>query len=238
MVEGGLLTDVGGTLPRKVLSTPGMIAMMEYDSTRSVRSTSPDTRHGRLRGLHQARRRAPEGALLHRERAPTRRRDERKLCFDVEVREGDRTIGVGTHQRRAQVLSAVSPSRGGSRPRRAQRAGSASGAAVSSARTLASEKSGGAPNAWSRRSERAEPADRPAAAARAATARSADGGRRCRTAPCSQPLHVRAGGAEVVAGSGEVGERAQDAAGRAPEAARARPGAHSAYGSSARKSPL
>lgn len=27
--EGALLTDVGGTVPVKVLSTPGMIAMME-----------------------------------------------------------------------------------------------------------------------------------------------------------------------------------------------------------------
>jgi predicted thioesterase len=26
--------------------------------------------------------------------------DDRKLRFDVEVREGDRTIGVGTHERR------------------------------------------------------------------------------------------------------------------------------------------
>ncbi len=26
--------------------------------------------------------------------------DDRKLFFDVEVREGERTIGVGTHQRR------------------------------------------------------------------------------------------------------------------------------------------
>ena len=26
--------------------------------------------------------------------------DQRKLRFDVEVREGDRTIGVGTHERR------------------------------------------------------------------------------------------------------------------------------------------
>src|SRR5204863_6460740 len=28
-VEGQLLTDVGGTLPNPVLSTPGMVAMME-----------------------------------------------------------------------------------------------------------------------------------------------------------------------------------------------------------------
>jgi predicted thioesterase len=49
-VADWLLTDVGGTLGVKVLSTPGMIAMMER-------------------------------------------------CA-VEVREGDRTIGVGTHERR------------------------------------------------------------------------------------------------------------------------------------------
>ena len=31
--------------------------------------------------------------------------DERKLRFDVEVRDGDRTIGVGTHERRVIDLS-------------------------------------------------------------------------------------------------------------------------------------
>jgi predicted thioesterase len=33
--------------------------------------------------------------------------DERKLHFDVEVKEGDRTIGVGTHQRRVIQVGGV-----------------------------------------------------------------------------------------------------------------------------------
>ena len=35
-VNGRLLTDVGGTLPIEVLSTPGMIAMMERTASRLV----------------------------------------------------------------------------------------------------------------------------------------------------------------------------------------------------------
>jgi fluoroacetyl-CoA thioesterase len=58
--EDRLLTDVRGTLPVKVLSTPGMIAMMERCASEAGR----------------------------------------KLRFDVEVRDGERTIGVGTHERR------------------------------------------------------------------------------------------------------------------------------------------
>ena len=33
--------------------------------------------------------------------------DERKLRFDVEVTEGERTIGVGTHERRVIEVGAV-----------------------------------------------------------------------------------------------------------------------------------
>ena len=33
--------------------------------------------------------------------------DDRKLRFDVEVTEGDRTIGVGTHERRVIEVGAV-----------------------------------------------------------------------------------------------------------------------------------
>ena len=33
--------------------------------------------------------------------------DERKLRFDVEVKEGGRTIGVGTHERRVIEVGAV-----------------------------------------------------------------------------------------------------------------------------------
>jgi predicted thioesterase len=41
-----------------------------------------------------------EGARCTVSAKLTEVRDERKLFFDVEVREGDRTIGVGMHQRR------------------------------------------------------------------------------------------------------------------------------------------
>src|SRR3954451_13657165 len=40
-VENGLLTDVDGTLPVPVLSTPGMISMMEYAAARLVRDWLP-----------------------------------------------------------------------------------------------------------------------------------------------------------------------------------------------------
>jgi predicted thioesterase len=33
--------------------------------------------------------------------------DDRKLRFDVEVKEGDRTIGVGTHERRVIEVGSV-----------------------------------------------------------------------------------------------------------------------------------
>ena len=39
--------------------------------------------------------------------------DGRKLRFDVEVREGDRTIGVGTHERRAIDIAAHAQQGGG-----------------------------------------------------------------------------------------------------------------------------
>ena len=43
---------------------------------------------------------AAEGAVCTAHGKLTDIVDDRKLFFDVEVREGDRTIGVGTHQRR------------------------------------------------------------------------------------------------------------------------------------------
>jgi len=67
-VDGHLLTDVGGTIGTSVLSTPGMIAMMERTAAMLAAETLDDGR-------------------------PT-------VGFEVEVTEGDRTIGVGTHERR------------------------------------------------------------------------------------------------------------------------------------------
>src|SRR5436309_2053860 len=43
-VEGRLLTDVGGTIPVKVLSTPGMIGMMERTAAMLALEKLPDGR--------------------------------------------------------------------------------------------------------------------------------------------------------------------------------------------------
>ena len=100
-VEGGLLTDVGGTLPAQVLSTPGMIAMMERNAAMLA-----------LEHLEQGRATvgfevcvkhvagAAEGARCVAWAALREVADGRKWRFDVEVREGARTVGVGTHERR------------------------------------------------------------------------------------------------------------------------------------------
>jgi fluoroacetyl-CoA thioesterase len=99
--EGELLTDVEGTLPRPVLSTPGMISVMEYAATRLVREHLPPghfTVGFEVCVKHVGA--AFEGAAC----TVTARLDEvieeRKLRFAVEVRSEDRTIGIGTHERR------------------------------------------------------------------------------------------------------------------------------------------
>ena len=80
-VEGALVTDVGGTLGANVLSTPGMIAMMERTSSVLVYE------------------RLPEGSAT--------------VGFEVEVKEGDRTLGVGTHERRLVDVGKVGEVSGG-----------------------------------------------------------------------------------------------------------------------------
>jgi predicted thioesterase len=99
--EGSLLTDVRGTLPVKVLSTPGMIAMMERCA--SVLSWEQLGEGKATVGFevcikHVAA--APEGATCTVTAKLREVEDGRKLRFDVEVRDGERTIGVGTHERR------------------------------------------------------------------------------------------------------------------------------------------
>jgi predicted thioesterase len=100
-VEGDLLTDVDGTLPTPVLSTPGMISMMEYAAARLVRAELPP---GHATVGFEVCIKHVGGALEGAQCTVTARLrdvvDERKLHFDVEVREGDRTIGVGRHERR------------------------------------------------------------------------------------------------------------------------------------------
>src|SRR3954469_13788078 len=100
-VEGELLTDVEGTLPLPVLSTPGMISMMELTATGLVRDELPS---GHATVGFEVCIKHLGGALEGADCTVTARLrqviDERKLRFDVEVPEGERTIGVGTHERR------------------------------------------------------------------------------------------------------------------------------------------
>jgi len=101
-VDGGLLTNVGGTLPTEVLSTPGMIAMMERTSAMLV---LPALAEGKatvgfevnVRHVGAAR----KGDLCHVHAKLEEIVDGRKLRFAVEVTADDgRTIGVGRHERR------------------------------------------------------------------------------------------------------------------------------------------
>ena len=111
VVEGRLLTDVGGTIGASVLSTPGMISMMErcaavlsfehLDEGQATVGFEVCVKHVAATG---------EGATC-RVRATLREVvDERKLRFDVEVVEGERTLGVGTHERRVISVPGSPPS--------------------------------------------------------------------------------------------------------------------------------
>jgi fluoroacetyl-CoA thioesterase len=96
-----LLTDVGGTLGVKVLSTPGMIAMMERCASKLAFENLPDgkaTVGFEVCVKHVGA--AAEGASCTTHARLDEIVDGRKLRFAVEVRESDRTIGVGTHERR------------------------------------------------------------------------------------------------------------------------------------------
>ncbi len=100
-VEGALLTDVGGTIGVGVLSTPGMIAMMEGASAMLVQPQLPEgsaTVGFEVCVKHVGG--ALEGAACTATSTLREVVDGRKLRFDVEVKEGERTIGVGTHERR------------------------------------------------------------------------------------------------------------------------------------------
>ena len=99
--EGRLLTDVGGTLPVKVLSTPGMISMMERCASMLAYEQLGDgkaTVGFEVCVKHVAA--AGEGSACTVHARLDEVLDGRKLRFAVEVREGERTIGVGTHERR------------------------------------------------------------------------------------------------------------------------------------------
>lgn len=100
-VEGVLLTDVGGLLDTGVLSTPGMIGMMERNCAVLIQEHLDEgsaTVGFEVCVKHVAG--AGEGAECVAWARLDEVIDDRKFHFAVEVREGDRTLGVGTHERR------------------------------------------------------------------------------------------------------------------------------------------
>ncbi len=100
-VEGRLVTDVGGTLRAPVLSTPGMISMMERNCSILAREQLPESK-GTV-GFEVCIKHvggAPEGATCTVHAKLTEVIEDRKLRFAVEVKQGERVLGVGTHERR------------------------------------------------------------------------------------------------------------------------------------------
>jgi fluoroacetyl-CoA thioesterase len=107
-VEDRLVTDVGGSIGVRVLSTPGMIAMMERNSALLAYENLPQgqaTVGFEVCVKHVAA--ADEGATCTVRSRLGEVVDGRKLRFEVEVCEGERTIGVGTHERRVIDVGAV-----------------------------------------------------------------------------------------------------------------------------------
>ena len=108
VVEDRLVTDVGGTIGVRVLSTPGMIGMMERTSSMLAYENLPDgkaTVGFEVCVKHVAA--AAEGAQCEVRSTLREIADGRKLRFDVELTEGERTIGVGTHERRVIDVGVV-----------------------------------------------------------------------------------------------------------------------------------
>jgi fluoroacetyl-CoA thioesterase len=108
VVEGRLLTDVGGTIGASVLSTPGMIGMIEGNAAALAFENLDEgkaTVGFEVCVKHVAA--AAEGQTCTAYAKLNEIADGRKLRFDVEVKEGDRTVGVGTHERRVIEIGSV-----------------------------------------------------------------------------------------------------------------------------------
>jgi predicted thioesterase len=108
IVDERLVTDVGGTIGVRVLSTPGMIAVMERNSAVLSWQNLPEgkaTVGFEVCVKHVAAAAEEATCVVHSKLNEIV--DDRKLRFDVEVKEGDRTIGVGTHERRVIDIGGV-----------------------------------------------------------------------------------------------------------------------------------
>ncbi len=113
VVDERLMTDVGGRLALRVLSTPAMIAMMERNASILSQEQLPQGRATvgfEVCVKHVAG--ALEGASCTVSATLREVLEERKLRFDVEVREGARVIGLGTHERRVIDVQAHASSAG------------------------------------------------------------------------------------------------------------------------------
>jgi len=111
VVEDRLTTDVGGTIGAKVLSTPGMIGMMERNAAMLVfEHLEPGQATVGFEVCIKHVGAAGEGATCSVRATLREVVDDRKLRFDVEVAEGERTLGVGTHERRVISVPDSAPS--------------------------------------------------------------------------------------------------------------------------------
>jgi fluoroacetyl-CoA thioesterase len=111
VVEDRLLTDVGGTIGASVLSTPGMIGMIERNA--AILALEHLEEGKATVGFEVCVKHVAAAAEGQTCTAHARLRevvDGRKLRFDVEVKEGHRTIGVGTHERRVIEIGSMTGS--------------------------------------------------------------------------------------------------------------------------------
>jgi predicted thioesterase len=108
VVEGMLLTDVGGTIGASVLSTPGMIGMIERNAAMLAFENLDEgkaTVGFEVCVKHVAAAAEGQTCTVHAKLREVV--DGRKLRFDVEVKQGDRTVGVGTHERRVIEIGSI-----------------------------------------------------------------------------------------------------------------------------------
>jgi len=108
VVEGMLLTDVGGTIGARVLSTPGMIGMIERNAAMLAFENLDEgkaTVGFEVCVKHVAAAAEGQTCTVHAKLREVV--DGRKLRFDVEVKQGDRTVGVGTHERRVIEIGSI-----------------------------------------------------------------------------------------------------------------------------------
>jgi len=106
-VEGVLTTDVHGTFPYTVLSTPGMIGMMEMTAALSVAEDLGSDKASvgfEVSIKHVAG--CMEGSECEASSELVEIVDERKLRFKVKVVDlaDGRVLGLGTHERRVVSL--------------------------------------------------------------------------------------------------------------------------------------